>query len=37
MKRKVPQNRFVLIKKLQKSNLNNLAQDIMKSIVHLKI
>ena len=37
MKRRVHQNRFVLIKKLQKSNLNNLAQDIMKSIVHLKI
>jgi len=37
MKRKVPQKPFVLIKKLQKSKLNNSAQDIMKSIVHLKI
>jgi len=36
-KKKVHQNRFVSIEKLQKNKLNNSVQDIMKLIVHLKI
>lgn len=36
-KKKVHQNRFVSIEKLQKNKLNNSVQDIIRLIVHLKI